>query len=229
MIRVDRRFIRLVEFLYQRENKAWIAFQLRDKVAAACSNKLRSLRFSKQTAVFKGVADLLVQLIAVGQYHDGGRPGKLATDLLREEYHGIALAGALGVPEHAQLAIVELPRFVCLDRFVDAKVLMVTGKDFYGVAAGVIIEDKVLQQIEEILLFADATQHSFQSHAALLFFIKALPFMEEFIFASQRADLGLGAVGEHEKCIIVEQMRYRILIIRIVVIVSVLHVYGVFL
>ena len=106
---------------------------------------------------------------------------------------------------------------------------MVTGKDFYGVATGVIIENKVLQQIEEILLFADAAQHSFQSHTALLFFIETLPLMEEFILASQRADLGLGAVREHEKSVIVEQMRNRILIICIVVIVGVLHVYGVFL
>ena len=53
--------------------------------------------------------------------------------------------------------------------------------------------------------------------------------MEEFIFAAQRADLGLGPVGKHKESVVIEQVRYRILIIGIVVIVGVLHVYGVFL
>ena len=62
-----------------------------------------------------------------------------------EEEHGIALAAALGVPEHAQLAVIELSRFICLDRLVDTEVLVVTGKDFYGAAAGVVIQDEILQ------------------------------------------------------------------------------------
>ena len=53
--------------------------------------------------------------------------------------------------------------------------------------------------------------------------------MEEFIFAAQCADLGLCSIGQHEKSIVIEQMRYRVLIIGIVVIVGVLNVYGVFL
>ena len=57
------------------------------------------------------------------------------------------------MPEYAQLAVVELSRFVCFDRFVDTEVLMVAGKNLYGIAAGVIVEDKVLQKINEI--FAD--------------------------------------------------------------------------
>ena len=106
---------------------------------------------------------------------------------------------------------------------------MVTGKDFHRATAGVVVKNEVLQQIEEVLFLADAAQHSFQSHAALLFFIKTLPFMEEFVLAAQRTDLGLCAVGKHKESIVIEQVRYRILIIGIVVIVGVLNVYGVFL
>lgn len=106
---------------------------------------------------------------------------------------------------------------------------MVTGKNFYSIATGVVKKDEILQQIKEVLFFANTAQHRFKGHAALLFFVKTLPFVEEFIFTAQRTDLGLGAVGEHKKCVIVEQVRNRILIIRIVVIVGVLHVYGVFL
>ena len=133
------------------------------------------------------------------------------------------------MPEHAQLAVVELPCLVCLDCFVDTEILVVTGKDFHRVAAGVVVKNEVLQQIKEVLFFADAAQHRFQSHAALLFFVKTLPFVEKFIFAAQCADLGLGPVGKHKESIVIEQVRYRILIIGIVVIVGVLNVYGVFL
>ena len=133
------------------------------------------------------------------------------------------------MPEHAQLAVVELSCFICLDRFIYTEILVVTGKDFYSIAAGVVIKDEILQQIKEVLFFADAAQHRFQGYDALLFFVKALPFMEEFILAAQRADLGFGAVRQYKEGVIIEQMRYRILIIGIIIIVGVLYVYGVFL
>ena len=40
VIRVNRLFVRPVEFLYEREYEARIAFQLRDEVTAACGDKL---------------------------------------------------------------------------------------------------------------------------------------------------------------------------------------------
>ena len=40
VIRVNRLFVRPVEFLYEREYEARIAFQLRNKVSAACGDKL---------------------------------------------------------------------------------------------------------------------------------------------------------------------------------------------
>ena len=48
------------------------------------------------------------------------------------------------MPEHAQLAVVELPCFICLDRFVDTKILVVTGKDFHRATAGVVVKNEVL-------------------------------------------------------------------------------------
>ena len=92
-----------------------------------------------------------------------------------------------------------------------------------------IVKNEVLQQIKEVLLFTDTAQHGFKRHTALFLFVKAFPFMEEFIFAAQRADLGLGPVGKHKESVVIEQVRYRILIIGIVVIVGILHVYGIFL
>jgi hypothetical protein len=48
--------------------------------------------------------DLAVQVVSVGHHHESEVAGELAEDLARVEHHREALARALGVPEHAQLA-----------------------------------------------------------------------------------------------------------------------------
>jgi hypothetical protein len=52
------------------------------------------------------LVDLVVQVLAVGDDHEGPVAGQLAQHLLGEEDHRVALAAALGVPEDAQLALV---------------------------------------------------------------------------------------------------------------------------
>ena len=227
---IDGLRVRAVEFVDQREDKAGVAAELRFQISAAGGDVLGGLRpLAQQPAVFKGVADLLVQFIPVGEDHDGGRTGKLPADLLGEEEHGIALAAALGVPEHAQLAVIELPGRVGLDRLVDAQVLVVAGQNLGSAAAGVVIEDEVFKQVEEVFLFADAAQHGLQLNAAGLLLVETLPLVEEFILAAESAHLGLHPVGEDQKSVIVEQVRDRVQIIRVVVGVGVLHVHrGVF-
>ena len=230
MVGIDGVYVRAVEFVDQGEDKAGVAAQLCLEIRAACGYVLGGLgALAQQAAVFKGVADLLVELVPVGEYHDGGRARKLAADLLGEEDHGIALAAALGVPEHAELAVIQLSGGVGLDRLVDAEVLVVAGQNLGGAPARVVIEDKVFKQVEEVFLFADTAQHGFQRDAARLLLAEALPFVEEFVLAAEGAHLGLHAVGEHEEGIIIEQMRDRVQIVRVVVGVGVLHVHcGVF-
>lgn len=41
------------------------------------------------------------------------------------EQHRVAFTAVQGVPEHAQLAIIEFPGFICFYGFIDAKILMV--------------------------------------------------------------------------------------------------------
>ena len=229
MVGIDWLHIRLVELLDQRKDEARVAFQFIDQVVAAGRNKLACFCLSKNTTVFEGVADLCVQFVAVGQNHDSGRAGELAANLLRQKHHGIAFAAALGMPEHAQLTVVQLSGFVGFDCLVHAEILVVPGQYLCRMSSGMVKEDKVFQQIQEIFLFANAAKHGFQRHAALFLLRQTLPFMEEFVLAAQRTDLGLCAVGKHKESIVIEQVRYRILIIGIVVIVGVLNVYGVFL
>ena len=169
MIRDDRLCVWLVEFLNQCKNVAGVAFQLAHQIRTAGSHELLTLGFSQQTAGFKGAAYLLVQFVAICQYHDGWRALKLPTDLLRQEEHGIALAGALRMPKHTQLAITQLTIGVCLHSGIHAQVLMVPGQNLYRFSIGMIVEDEVFKQVKEVLLFADAPQHRFQSNAAFVF------------------------------------------------------------
>ena len=225
MIRADRLRVRVVELLDQGEDEAGVAPQHLDQPLSAGGHELLSFRLAQQAAGLKGAADLFVQLLPVSKHHDGGRTLKLPADLLRQEQHGIALAGALGVPEDAQFAVAELPFLPGLHGGVHAQVLVVPGQDFHRAPVGVIVEDEVFKQVEEILLPADAPQHGLQRHAALIRFLQALPLMEEFILAAQGAHLGLQAVGEHQEGVVVEQMRDGVQIIGIVVGVGVLHVH----
>ena len=92
-------------------------------------------------------------------------------------------------------------------------------------SAGVVKKDEILQQIKEILLFADAPEHGFQSHAALLFFLQPFPLVEKLVFAAQRAHLGLQSVGEDQEGVVVEQVGDGVQIVGVVVGVGVLHVH----
>lgn len=125
--------VRLVELLDQGENEAGIPPELCHQIGAAGGDELGCLGGTQQAAILKGIADLLVQLVPVGQDHDGWRTGKFAADLLGQEHHRIAFSAALRVPEHTQLAISQFSGFIGLHRLVDAQVLVVAGQDFYGV------------------------------------------------------------------------------------------------
>ena len=225
VIRADRLRVRVVKLLDQGENEAGVAPQHFDQPLSAGGHELFALRFAQQAAGLKGAADLLVQLLPVSKHHDGGRALELPADLLRQEQHGIALAGALGMPEDAQLAIAELPLLPGLHGGVHAQVLMVPGQDLHRAPVGVIVEDEVFKQIEEVLFPADAPKHGLQRHAALVRFFQSLPFVEELILAAQGAHLGLQAVGEHQEGVVVEQVRNGVQVIGIVVGVGVLHIH----
>lgn len=227
VVGIDRLRVGFVEFLNEGKNKTGIATQLLYQIFAAGGNKLAGFGLAQQAAIFEGVTDLLVQLIPVSEDDNGGRACELPSDLLGQEHHGIALAAALGVPEDAQLAVVQFSGLVSLHCLVDTKILMIAGQDLGSAPAGVVIEDEVLQQIQKVFLFAYTPQHSLQGHAARLLLAKALPLVEELILAAQRAHLGLQAVGEDEKGVVVKQVGDGVQIVGVVVRIGVLDIHRV--
>ena len=227
MVGVDWLHIRLVEFLNQREDKAGIAPQLLLQICPAGRDELAGLCLAQQPAVFKGITNLGVQLVPVGQDDNGGRTGELTANLLRQEHHGVTLSAALRMPEHTQLAVVQLAGLIGFDRLIDAEILVVPGKDFCCMPTRVVKQDEVFQQIQKVFLFADAAQHGFQRHTALFLLGQTLPLVEKLIFAAQGTHLGLHAVGEDEKGVVVEQVRNGILIVGVIVGIGILHVHCV--
>ena len=87
-----------------------------------------------------------------------------------------------------------------------------------------IIKNKVLIQIKEILLLANTPEHGFQRNTAFIILGQTFPLMEEFIFATKRSYLSLHAIGKHKESIVVEQERYGILVICVVICISILHI-----
>ena len=129
------------------------------------------------------------------------------------------------MPENAKLTVIQLPGFISLNRFVDAQVLMVPGEDLCGVAAGMVVENEVFQQIQEVFLLTDTPEHGSQSHTSLFLLVQTLPFMEKFILASQCAHLGFRAVGEDQEGIVVEQMGNGVQVVGVVVGVGILDIH----
>ena len=130
------------------------------------------------------------------------------------------------MPEHTQPAVFQLAALVSTDGLVDAEILVVAGQNLGGAPTGMVVKDEVFQQIEEGLFLADAPQHGFQFHAACIAFLQALPLVEKLVLAAKCTHLGFQSIGQHEKGIIVEQLRNSIEVIPIVVYVGVLHIHG---
>ena len=220
VVGVERLRVGTVEFLYQRENKAGIPAQLCKQVLAVHGDMLSGAAPAQQAAVLKGVADLTVQLLAVGQDHNRGRTDAFPPDFPRKERHRIAFAAPLRMPEHAQFAVSEFPRLIRFHRLVDAQILVVPRQYFDRAPVGVVVQDEVLEQVKEILFPADAQQNRFQRDAPLLLLPETLPVVEKLVLAPQRPDFGFRAVGEHHKGVVIEQARNGVLIIAVVVLIG---------
>ena len=82
------------------------------------------------------LVNLPVQFLPVGDHHEGPVARHLAQHLLGKEHHRHALAAALGMPEHAQLAFPLPDVGQRLQRVVDAQVLVVLGRQLDQPAGG---------------------------------------------------------------------------------------------
>src|SRR3990167_5841724 len=99
------------------------------------------------------------------------------------------------MPEHAEPPLVLFDLLQSRGSVVDTKVLMVLGGDLDQTASGVFVQGEVLDQIEQSLLLAGATNQRLQRDDSLFALaVDSLPIGEVFPPRCHAADLRLRAV-----------------------------------
>ena len=156
---IDGVCIGIIKFLNQREDKRGITLQFRFQILTTAGDKRLSFYITQQSAILKGITDLLVQFFAISQNQECRRACKLPANLLGQEQHGIALTTTLCMPEHTQFSIQQLTILIFLYGLVYTQILVVTSQNLGYLTSTMIIEYKVLQQVEEVLFRADTLQH----------------------------------------------------------------------
>ena len=188
------------EFLDQGKDEALV-------LAEECAHLLAVLRLggiglADGTGVEEIAVDLPVQVLAVGDDDEAVVALALAEDLAGVEDHRKALARALGVPEDAELAAEFLAAQELVEALVHADELVVLGDDLLGV---LVVDDKVLDVVEQLVLRAEAGEESFDAGAVLadllaldllLLIVGPQPVEEMLPLGGQAADAGFDAVGE---------------------------------
>ena len=90
--------------------------------------------------------ELVVQIVAVCNYHDG-RLGEFTLQQVSVEHHGKRFSAALRMPEHSNLTIILYGDFRTLNGFLYCKILMISSKNFCGSCFVFREADKVLDNI----------------------------------------------------------------------------------
>ena len=163
--------------------------------------------FADRAGGEKGFVDLLVELFAVGDDDEGPIAGFLAQDLLGEEEHGEGFAGALGVPEDAELALAIAELVHGIDGALDAEELVVLGDELDGAALDIGIDGEVLDEIEEASGIAGAADEGFEGDGGgFVFRCGATPFGEVLPFGGDGADARFVAVGEDDEGVVPEEL-----------------------
>ena len=136
--------------------------------------------------------------------------------LAGERHHRVALAGPLGVPENAQLALPRLAVSHRIDGPVDTQELVIAGDDFLRLARRLVEKNEVLHKVHEVTFVTDSLEQRLHVHDTRLFFGEPLPFMEMLPLAGNASDLRLLTVAEHHHRVVVEDVGNGIAVVRVV-------------
>ena len=214
-----------VEFLDQGESIAVVFAEQQLEMGAALGRNLL-LAFGDDAAGSEIFVDLVVQIVAVGDQQKRPVAGQFAQHFLCEENHGKAFAAALGVPEHAQFALIA---FYVAHRFqgvVNAEKLVIFGQHFNHSAARLLKDSKVFGQVEQARGFAGAAYQGFQRNDTG-FFLAAdfLPFGEMIPSGGQAANARVDAVRQDDKSVVPEDVRDGVFVVAQIIVEGVLDAF----
>ncbi len=108
------------------------------------------------------------------------------------------------MPEDAQLAGQALPVPHRVHRPVDAQELVVARHDLHDLAAALVEQQEVLEEVHEVGFAAQPPERGFEVHDALLVFGQAFPLVEVPVLAGDGADFGALAVAQQDERVVIE-------------------------
>ena len=209
------------ELLDQRENVAVVFGQQLLQMRAA--GRL-GLLLGHSTAGRERLVDLIVQLVPIGDDHEGPVAGQGPQHLLSEEQHREALARALRMPEHPEPALVLANPLHRLDRAVDPQHLVVRADLPDQPAFALLEHTKILDEVEQAVRPAGAAQHGRERDGRyLVLVLDPLPLGEMLVGGTRRADPAFSPVREDDDPVVPEQRRDRVPVVAEVLVVSVLQ------
>ena len=167
-------------------------------------------------AASKRLVELSVEVVAVGEHQEGEVATDLPVHLPSEHHHRVTLAGPLGVPEDPELSLERFSIPNSIDGLVHAQELVVLGHDLFRGTGGLIKEDEVLHQVDEVRLVADALEHRLHVDYSGVVFVESFPLVEVPPLAGDRPNLPRFAVGEHHDGVVVEEVRDGVPVVRVV-------------
>ena len=155
--------------------------------------------------------ELVVEVVAVGQDHEGGvGHGRVGDDLAGVEGHGQALARSLGVPDHAD-PLVALGRGGADragDGLVDRVVLVIAGQLLPDGRPVHLEDDEVADEVQEPLPVEDPLEQDFELGRVRRGDVDAVdrpPGHEPLPVRCDRPDPGVQAVGDDHHLVEGEQ------------------------
>ena len=146
-----------VELLDQREDVRLVLGQQSAQMFAARSPAWVAVMVH-DAAAGKRLVDLGVEVVSVGKDEESKVAAELPVHLAGERHHRVTLAGPLGVPEDAQLALPRLAVSHRVDGPVDTQELMIAGDDFLRLARRLVEKNEVLHKVHEVALVTDALE-----------------------------------------------------------------------
>lgn len=131
------------------------------------------------------------------------------------------------MPEDPELAVEVFDVADVVDDAVDPEILVVPSHQLDDVPAGPVVEQEVLEEVHQLRRRAGAPQHGVEAHAAFLALAKALPRQKVAVGAGERADARVEPVAQDDEGVVVEDVRYGVLVVAEVVFVGVTEVFVV--
>lgn len=157
--------------------------------------------------------DLRIEIAAVGHDDEREIARLFAKDLAGVEDHRKALAAALRVPEHTQLAREVIAVAKRVVAFVNAQKLVVLSDDLL---VFLVVDAEVLDVVQQFGRVEQAIDQAFQAGLVILnflavdlfgFVVGAKPMKEVFPSRRRAADFGFDGIGQHDERTGVKELR----------------------